>query len=187
MKRFFLCSLLTVVPLLISSPVKAEPQGFQGNYLGSPLDGNVPEGLLEFLESGPITPSTLADSLVTDSDEKNVNGQFQGRYDVPNLPVSLRGVAYSNGETKAILPMISYDHPVMNNANIYAGAGYAFVKSAGVDTPVGERDGLVLTTGIEAKVIDGIVLFGDAKYRVNSDRNDGNNPLRLQMGIGYGF
>jgi len=36
-----------------------------------------------------------------------------------------------NDESAALMPMISYDVPVTNNANIYLGAGYSFVTGNG--------------------------------------------------------
>jgi len=51
-----------------------------------------------------------------------------------------------NNETSAIMPMVSYDVPVTNNANVYL-VGYSFVEEDGKPSWVIK---IQLTTGVEA-------------------------------------
>jgi len=181
--------LLALTPFAFVSEVNAQTKGMEGSYFGSTLDSNTTEGLLEFFETNnSITPMDIFKMSTGEAEEKP--SQLQGRFDFPTLPVSIRGTAYSSGEAKAIMPVISYDVGINNNTNIYAGAGYAFVKTNGEDTPLGDRDGLILTTGIEAKIVNNIVFFGDAKLMMDAEsmRIRGTDaPVKLQFGIGYGF
>lgn len=188
MKNALTVSLLSLASLIFSFPTNAQTAGLQGSYMGSTLDNKGTENLLQFFDAQPTFPSSAAEALKLYTEGEKLEGQFQGRLDVPNIPISVRGVAYSSEDAKAILPMLSYDVGVTNNANIYAGAGYAFVNSSGADTPVGDRNGVVLSTGVEAKVMNNLIIFGDAKLRVNQLEGGANHsPMRFQFGVGYGF
>ena len=183
-------------------PAIAQPAGLQGSYVGVTVDSNQTSDLMQSMLDADawggmpawspadlwkeaLTPgSPLGDK--TSADPAVAASQFQGRYDLPNSPLSARGsVFFVNKDVKAVMPTLSYDLPVANSTNVYAGAGYAFVKNPG--TPLGDRDGVVLTTGVEAGVGDGLVIYGDAKLHLNRDRTDKDSPVKLQVGAGYRF
>jgi len=183
-------------------PAIAEPAGLQGSYVGVTVDSNQTSDLMQSMldadawggmsawspadlwKEALTTGGPLGDK--TSADPATASSQFQGRYDLPNSPLSARGsVFFVNKDVKAVMPMLSYDLPVANSTNVYAGAGYAFVKNPG--TPLGDRDGVVLTTGVEAGVGDGLVIYGDAKLHLNRDRTDKESPVKLQVGAGYRF
>lgn len=190
MNRLLLVSLSA---LSVLAPSQAIAQGMEGSYFGSTLDSNSAEGLLKFFEAGQLAQPSDVIQVYTDSAATtDAPVQFQGRLDVPNFPFSVRGMAYSSPEAKALMPVISYDRAVHDNANIYAGVGYAFVETLGAAsiTPVGSRDGVVFTTGIEAKVTRDFILFGDAKLRLDADSERmqaTESPVQFQFGVGYGF
>jgi len=83
---------------------------------------------------------------------------------IPNTPVSARGAILFNDESAALMPMISYDVPVTNNANVYLGAGFTLCDGEGKLTPLGNKDAVVLTTGL--KLSQNIVVYGDAKWEL---------------------
>jgi hypothetical protein len=190
MNHLLLVSLFALTPL---APTQAIAQGMEGSYFGSTLNGNSTESLLKVFEANQLVQPRDFIQVYTDSATTTDEPiQFQGRLDVPNFPFSVRGMAYSSPEAKAIMPVISYDRAVLDNANIYAGVGYAFVETMGENsaTPVGDSDGMVLTTGVEAKVTNHLILFGDAKLRLdpNSERMQATeSPVQFQFGVGYGF
>lgn len=207
--KLFLASVL--IPLtgasiaigpLSSAPAIAQPTGLEGSYVGITVDSNQTNTLLQSMLDADAwggmsawSPADLWKEAVTTGNplsnqtspkSEAPTTQVQGRLDLPNSPLSARGsVFFVDKDVKAVMPMLSYDLPVANGTNVYAGAGYAFVKTPG--TPLGDRDGVVLTTGVEAGVGDGLVIYGDAKLRLNRDRADTNAPVRLQVGAGYRF
>lgn len=191
---------VTAIALLISLPNAIAETGLQGSYAGIPVDiGDVlrqnptwvaaPEdfahaAMNQALKSTGITAEFNPDSGVPAS---SVGAQFQGRYDVPNSPLSVRGSVYFGGNAKAVMPMVTYDVPVGGGTNLYAGAGVAVVNTpAGKATPLGNRTGVVVTTGVEAEISKGIVLYGDAKW-LSGNKGTGTPPLRYQLGVGYRF
>lgn len=188
-------TLVVVSSLLIASPVLAEPLGLEGSYWGRSLDRN---NILDFgqqllQETDPIINSILEAPVGQNSnnifeangnnDSKTLSGSFQGRLDFPNTPLSIRGAAVLSEEAINIVPMISYDLPVTDNANIYAGTGYSFVKAS----PTGNYDSVVITTGVETAVGKKMIVYGDAKFGLNWRNNSDNSPVKLQIGAGYRF
>ncbi len=196
-------SALAIAPIILSAQTAtAQPRGLQGSYVGVALDGNQSaESLSGFLDAGNpeswiveealrlqgIRAGFNAESADNKIGSESAGSQFQGRLDLPNTPISVRGAVFLGDNTNAVLPMLSYDLPVTNNANVYAGAGYALVKTPGEATPLGDRNGVVLTTGAEAAISEGLVIYGDAKLGINTGRDDGNLPVKLQVGAGYRF
>lgn len=144
----------------------AQTAGMNGSYLGGGLSVGVTD----------------------DGDDDNtLGGNIQGRYDVPTAPVSVRGAWLFNGDNSALMPIVSYDLAVSNNANVYLGAGYSFVTGEGASSPLGDKDAVVLTTGVEAEVARNIVVYGDAKVGLDAYRGSSDAAVSLQLGAGYRF
>jgi hypothetical protein len=159
---------LAISPVLLSAnPASAQPAGMDGTYVGGGIAAGVLDG--------------------GDGDSATFGGNIQGRFNVPNAPISLRGAVLFSDDTSAIMPLISYDVPITNNANVYAGAGYSFVEQDGRSTPLGNQDSVVLTTGVEAEVVRNVVLYGDAKLGLDAYQNSSNPALSFQLGAGYRF
>lgn len=184
--------------LLLSQSASAQTAGFQGSYVGVSLDDALnSNGFSGFMEGGSLNPQILEGVLrqgllipegKASTTSAPTNQQFQGRLDLENSALSIRGTMYVNNNASAVLPTLTYDLPVSGNTNVYAGAGYALVRSQeGGATPLGDRSGLVLSTGAETEVLPGLVVYGDAKLGVNTDSVRGNSPMRLQIGVGRRF
>jgi hypothetical protein len=122
-----------------------------------------------------------------DGDAATLGGNIQGRYALPNAPISVRGAVIYSDETSAIMPIVSYDVPVNDRVNVYAGGGYSMVESDGKPTPMGNKDSVVLTTGVEAKVTRDIVLYGDAKLGLDAYKDSPASALSVNVGAGYAF
>jgi hypothetical protein len=183
---------LSLCGLATFFPYQANAQGLEGNYFGSTLDPHSTENLLQLFDADSLIQPGDALQIYTNSTPPSNPMQFQGRLDISNFPISVRGMAYTSQDAKALMPTLSYDQAVHRNANIYAGVGYAFVETLGEnsDTPVGNQDGVVFTTGIEARVTNNLILFGDAKLRLDatSERIQmEESPVKFQFGLGYGF
>ncbi|MEB3829781.1 hypothetical protein [Phormidium sp. CCY1219] len=169
-----LCTLsaLMLTPILSGGSANAEglqqltgKQGMSGHYLGAGVAGNANNG----------------------DDDGTVGGNFQGRYQFRNSPVSLRGAAFINNDAAALVPMLSLDVPVTNNANVYLGGGYSLITEKGESTALGNQDAFVVTTGVEAALRQNIVLFGDAKVGFDAYENSDDAALSFQVGAGYRF
>ncbi|MDY6781151.1 MAG: hypothetical protein SW833_01120 [Cyanobacteriota bacterium] len=120
-------------------------------------------------------------------DAATFGGNIQGRVAIPNAPVSVRGAVLFSDETSAIMPIISYDQAITNNANVYVGAGYSFVEANGKPTPLGNDDAPVIVAGGEAEVFNGVVVYGDAKWGINAYENSPADAVSIQGGVGYRF
>ncbi|MEC4802896.1 MAG: hypothetical protein SAJ12_22820 [Jaaginema sp. PMC 1079.18] len=119
-------------------------------------------------------------------DAANLGGNLQGRFAIPNAPVSIRGAVLYSGETSAIMPMVSYDVPITNRANVYVGGGYSFVEDNGEPTPMGNEDAPIVVVGGEAEFGD-FVVYGDGKWGINAYQNSPADSLTMQAGVGYRF
>ena len=184
MNRFFKSAITTVSTLtaLVVAPVflssgqanaaslATQPTGTNASYLGAGISVGV-------TDSGNISDDADAD----------FGGNVQGRFAIPNTPVSARGAILFTDESAALMPMISYDIPVTNNANVYLGAGYSFVTEDDRPTPLGNKDAVVLTAGAEAQVSRNIVVYGDAKWGIDGYKDSSADPVSLQTGVAYRF
>ncbi len=160
---------LTLVSGLISAKsASAQPAGFDGSYVGAGVSAGATSG-------------------GQGNDPAAFGGNIQGRFAIPQSPVSVRGAVLWTDQTSAIMPMLSYDVPVSNNANVYVGGGYSFVESPGKNTPLGNRNSVVLTVGAEAEVVKDVVVYGDTKFGINAYQNSPASALSFQAGVGYRF
>ncbi|MEM9925697.1 MAG: hypothetical protein AAF915_18440 [Cyanobacteria bacterium P01_D01_bin.50] len=100
-----------------------------------------------------------------------------GRYDYPKLPISVRGsvtVIDGSGDTDTFFqPAVTYDLPIGDKANAYAGAGLAF----------GSGDSIAfLNAGAEKEIATNVVVFGDLIVPLEDDTDAG-----FGIGLGYRF
>lgn len=101
-----------------------------------------------------------------------------GRYDLKQLPISIRGnvnVSDFSGTTfTQIAPGVTYDLPISEKANAYAGGGVVFGDV--IDTTV------YVNAGAETELVQNVVVFGD----LNIPLDDGVDPT-FSVGLGYKF
>lgn len=180
MKRFLTkLAALSTLSVLATAPIfmtvgqasaqpTNRPTGTRGSYIGAGISAGVTNGG----QTG---------------DAATFGGNIQGRYAIPNTPLSARGAILFSDETSAIMPMLSYDVPVTNRANVYLGAGYSFVEANGKPTPLGNKDAVVLTTGIEAEASRNIMLYSDVKLGIDAYENTSVPAASFQVGAAYRF
>lgn len=161
-------SIAIAAATLFANSASAAPIRFDGSYVGAGVSAGVTNG-------GQA------------NDAATLGGNIQGRIGIPNAPISVRGAVLFGGENAAIMPMVTYDQRISNNANIYAGAGYSFVDKDNQPSPLGNRDSVVLTLGAEAEVIKQVVVYGDAKWGINAYENSPADAVSFQAGVGYRF
>ncbi|KAM3111702.1 hypothetical protein [Phormidesmis sp. 146-33] len=114
-------------------------------------------------------------------------GNIQGRFAVPNAPVSVRGTVLYTGKNSAVIPTVTYDLPVSRNTNVYGGAGYSFVQNENQSSQIGNKDAAVITAGVESQVAKGVVVYSDAKYGINAYQGSNSGALSVQAGVGLSF
>ncbi len=162
-------SALVVAPMILGAgSASAQPARFDGSYVGAGVAGGVTNG-------------------GRGNDERTFGGNIQGRFAVPNAPVSVRGAVLFNGNNSAVIPTLTYDIPVSRNTNIYAGAGYSFVQNTDRTSQIGNKDAAVLSAGVESQVGKGVVVYSDAKYGINAYQGSNAGALSLQAGVGLKF
>jgi hypothetical protein len=169
MKLSLKISLLFVglVTLVSMQSASAAPARFTGSYVGGGVTGGI-------LESG------------LSNGKRTFGGDINARIALPNLPVSVRGNLKFANTNSAIVPTLTYDQGINSKTNVYAGAGYSFVQNTGQTSPLGNRNSVVLNAGVESEVVNGVVLYGDAKYGIKGF-NNGKGALAIGGGVGLKF
>ncbi|HEY9625493.1 MAG TPA: hypothetical protein V6C78_34555 [Crinalium sp.] len=193
-------SLLGIFSTLLLAPSAMADPGLEGSYFGVAVDANeANQGLQELLQSGDPNAWLLNQTLGQSASQSGTSSpaantasqltsrQLQGRLDLPNSRISIRGAVDLGEQRRAVTPMFSYDFPVGDRANVYAGAGYTFVEKQGTAALGGDRNGLVLNAGAEAAVGQEFVIYGNVRFRPDTQRALDGSPLRVQVGIGHRF
>ncbi len=202
-------AMLAIAPLLTTTAnaqtpaatPNQTPNGLSGSYLGVAVDANQSLGLGQnyLQQSGSPSSWFINQALVNSQFSSTTNNKssntdlpvdgrsLQGRIDLQNSPISIRGKVSVGSNTSIVQPMISYDLPIAPNANIYAGAGYNFVTTKDNKMPQGIQNSVVVTAGAEAAVSDKVIVYSDAQYRLNNSNFKVTTPVNIQVGIGYRF
>ncbi len=145
-------------------------QGVTTNYIGGSAGGSF--------------------NTAEDSDRSVFTGGLQGRITTPNAPISLRGAALFNNKAAALIPEITYDLAVTDNANIYVGGGYSFITKENELTALGNRHAPVVTLGGEMQLRNNVVIFGNGKMGINAyegTNSDNGLAFSVQAGAGFSF
>ncbi|MEB3273745.1 MAG: outer membrane beta-barrel protein [Prochlorothrix sp.] len=175
MKRFITPLTASVLTVLSAAtifgtprPAAANPQGLDGHYLGGGLSIGTTSG-------------------GQGNDERTLGGNVQGRVDIPNAPLSVRGSVLFTDANATFVPMLSYDLALNDQTNLYAGGGGSFVLSDDSTTPLGNRDAFALTAGVETGLTDRLAVYGDMKLGINAYEKSWADSLSLQVGAAYRF
>ncbi|MFN6564116.1 MAG: outer membrane beta-barrel protein [Nostoc sp. ChiSLP01] len=152
----------------IASAQTAGTNGTNGNYIGAGIAAGATSG-------------------GQGNDDAQLGGNVQGRYAVPNAPVSLRGSVLYGGDSAAIMPIVTYDAPIAKNTNLYFGGGYSFITDEGQNNPLGNRNAPVVTLGVESEVANNVIAYGDTKWGIDAYRNSDADAVSFQAGLGYRF
>lgn len=169
--RFFnlAISLGAATSVILSGGIAAaQPTGMDGSYIGVGIAGGVTSG-------------------GQGNDGEVFGGNVQGRYAIPETPISARGAVLFGGDSTAIMPMLTIDSAIADNTNLYLGAGYSFITDEGNNTPLGNRNAAVITLGAESEVSDRVIVYGDAKWGIDAYENSSADAVSLQGGVGYRF
>ena len=161
-------STLIVTSVVLSSGTAVAQPGTDASYIGAGIAAGVTNG-------------------ERNNDDAVFGGNVQGRYAIPEQPVSLRGAVLFGGDATAIVPTVTYDVPITEKTNMYIGAGYSFVTDDNHASQLGNRNAAVTTLGTESEVDKNIVVYGDAKWAIDAYENSPADAVSIQAGVGYRF
>ncbi|MGF1674972.1 MAG: porin family protein [Richelia sp. SL_2_1] len=161
-------SLFAATSVILSGGIAAAQTGMDGSYIGAGIAAGATSG-------------------GQGNDDALFGGNVQGRYAIPQTPVSARGAILFGGDATAIMPMLTIDSPIADNTNLYFGAGYSWITNEGDNTPLGNRNAAVITLGAESEVSDRLIVYGDAKWGINAYENSSADAVSFQTGVGYRF
>lgn len=164
-------SALAIAPVLLSgNGASAEPsKGMSDSYVGA----------------GVGTSFTRGNGT---GQEPGFGGNITGRVAVPNSPVSARGQVVYNDRSSAIIPQVTLDVPVARNTNLFVGGGASFVQGQpNSSTAVGDQNAAVVTAGVETKVGDNIVIYGNTLLGINGFKGSSTPAASVHVGGGFNF
>ncbi|MBW4577575.1 MAG: porin family protein [Aphanothece sp. CMT-3BRIN-NPC111] len=161
-------SALAITPLLLSGNGASANPAMNDTYVGAGVTGSVTRG----------------DSP---SQDAQFGGNITGRVAIPNVPISARASVIFNDNTSAVVPVITYDMGVAKNTNVFVGGGASLVQNTGSNTPIGDQNAAVVTAGVESKVTNNLVLYGDTKVGINAYKDSATPAITFSAGAGFNF
>jgi hypothetical protein len=161
-------SALTMAPIFLFGNVASASPAMNDVYVGAGITQSVTNG------GNP-------------GQESQFGGNISGRIPIPNVPISARGSVLFNDNTSAIVPTITYDMGIAKNTNFFVGGGASFVQNRGTTTALGDRNAPVITLGVESKVLNNIVVYGDTKVAIDAYENSSTPAVAFSAGAGFSF
>lgn len=166
--RTLLTAAVIVTSIVFSSEVVAAQVGMNSNYIGAGISAGVTQG-------------------TGNDDDAVFGGNIQGRYAIPQTPISARAAVLFGGDAASIMPLLTYDAPIAEKTNLYLGGGYSFITNEGDTTQLGNRNAPVVTVGAESEVSNDVIVYGDAKWAIDAYENSSGDAVSLQAGLGLRF
>ncbi|MBW4560499.1 MAG: porin family protein [Mojavia pulchra JT2-VF2] len=163
-------SSLVIAPLFLSAGQASAQQknGTDASYIGAGVAGGVTNG-------GQI------------GQDAQFGGNLTGRLKLGPTPFSARTQVLFTDQTTAIIPQVSVDAPIAKGTNLFLGAGYSFVETDGKQTPLGDRNGVALTAGVESEVAKNFLIYSNATVGMKTYQNSPASAVSIQGGLGYRF
>ena len=122
-----------------------------------------------------------------DGDAANFGGNITGRVKLGKSPLSARTQILFSDDTSAIVPQLSVDAGIAKNTNAYVAAGYSFVEENGQPTPLGNKDSVALTAGVETEVGKNFLVYSNATVGIDAYENSPASAVNIGGGLGYRF
>ncbi len=120
------------------------------------------------------------------SDGGQIGGVLAFRYKLLKVPVSFRAQALV-GQSTAVVPTVSYDYPINWQTDAYLGAGLV-LAGGNTPSPVGNKIGFALQPGVDYVLPNSnTVIFGNAIFGFDTERDGGGTAFSLQGGVGLRF
>ncbi|MGB6299335.1 MAG: hypothetical protein WBF90_24575 [Rivularia sp. (in: cyanobacteria)] len=119
-----------------------------------------------------------------DNDAANVGGNIQGSLPVDGTPVDVKAKVLWNNDATSINPEVAVGTCLGSRTKVYAAGGYNFVEQDGKSTPLGNKDSLTASVGIESEVKKGIIVYSNATLAVDGYENSSAIPVNIGTGVG---
>ncbi|MEM7553905.1 MAG: hypothetical protein AAF378_07360 [Cyanobacteria bacterium P01_A01_bin.84] len=163
-------SALAISPIFLSAEeASAKPRkGTDASYVGAGVSAGVTNGG----QAG--TSATFG-------------GNVTGRLKIGGTPLSARTQIIFSDDTTAIVPQVSVDAGIAKNTNAYVGVGYSFVEKNGQPTPLGNKDSVAVTAGLESEFAKNLMVYGSTTLAPDGFQNTSASPVSINGGIGYRF
>ena len=120
-------------------------------------------------------------------DAATFGGNITGRVKLGKSPFSARTQILFSDDTTAIVPQVSVDAGIAKNTNAYVAAGYSFVEKNGQPTPLGNKDSVAVTAGVETEVGKNFLVYSNATVGVDAYQNSPASAVNIGGGLGYRF
>lgn len=163
-------SSLLIAPIVLSAgEASAQPKrGFHESYVGGGIGGQITNGGQQ-------------------NDAANVGGNVQGRLNIQGTPISARTKVLWNNDTTCINPEVSGDLGITKGTNLYGAVGYCFVEQDGQSSPLGNKDSVTASIGVESEVKKGVVVYSNATVSLDGFENSSAMPVNIGTGVGFSF
>ncbi|MGD1873415.1 MAG: outer membrane beta-barrel protein [Mastigocoleus sp.] len=114
-------------------------------------------------------------------------GNVTGRLNINGTPLSARTQILFSDDTTAIVPQVSLDAGIAKNTNAYVGVGYSFVEKNGQPTPLGNKDSVAVTAGVESEFAKNLMVYGSTTLAPDGFKDTSASPVNISGGSGYRF
>ena len=122
-----------------------------------------------------------------DNDAANIGGNIQGSLPVQGTPIDVKTKVLWNNDATTINPEIAAGTCLGSRTKVYGAVGYSFVEQDGKSTPLGNKDSVTASVGVESQVKKGIVVYSNATVAVDGYENSSALPVNVGGGVGFNF
>ena len=122
-----------------------------------------------------------------DNDAANVGGNIQGSLPVQGTPIDVKTKVLWNNDATTINPEIAAGTCLGSRTKVYGAVGYSFVEQDGKSTPLGNKDSVTASVGVESQVKKGIVVYSNATVAVDGYDNTSAIPVNVGGGVGFNW
>ncbi|AFY53443.1 hypothetical protein Riv7116_0862 [Rivularia sp. PCC 7116] len=122
-----------------------------------------------------------------DNDAANVGGNIQGSLPVGGTPIDVKTKVLWNNDATAINPEVAAGTCLGSRTKVYGAVGYSFVEQDGKSTPLGNKDSVTASVGVESQVKKGIVVYSNATVALDGYENTSAIPVNVGGGVGFNW
>ncbi|MEO1432432.1 MAG: hypothetical protein AAFV71_25855, partial [Cyanobacteria bacterium J06633_8] len=159
-------SLLIAQGVLSAGEASAQPRRTcDYTYVGGGLSGQVTNG-------------------GQDNDAANVGGNIQGSVAVNGTPIDVKTKVLWNNDATTINPELAAGTCLGSRTKVYGAVGYSFVEQDGQSTPLGNKDSVTASLGVESEVKKGVIVYSNATVALDGYENTSALPVNVGGGVG---
>lgn len=118
------------------------------------------------------------------NDAANLGGNVQASVPVGGTPIDVKTKVLWNNDATIINPEIATGVCLNSNTKVYGALGYGFVEQDGQSTPLGNKDSVTGSVGVESQVKKGVVVYSNATVSFDGFENSKALPVNVGTGVG---